>query len=450
MINASQSEISVISCLINYKETIGDVIERVLPADFQSEDLRIVYTTIINLAESGKPFDIISLAEKLGESEWLAKLGEIAKSYAHQSNISHYVDSVIDSRIKRQAAMIAGNAFQMSKKNKSGAEIVEYINNGMIEIESAVPTEDCLSLMSDDLDSFVDELEQELNNKSGIRGLPTGISDLDKFLKGLIPGGLYIIAGRPAMGKTVLAENIVTHNSLNGRKTLLFSLEMSKKELRRRTIANVANVPLDEIQSGRAMTNDNYALQIGNALGRLKKSTYGIDEKAGASIAYIRSKISLFKRKYGLDLVAIDYLQLVTSNKKDRFEEVSFISRELKKIAKDFNIPVVALSQLSRECEKRQNKRPVMSDLRESGQIEQDADAIFFVYRDEVYNEQSPAKGLMEILCGKSRHTECKDIVTVFKGECQKVTTADYSCYEAVARSKEFKQAKQSYKQGDF
>ena len=452
MIKLTPSEISVLNCLLTDSECIGDIIEAITVNDFSTEDGRKVYSNIVELAENGKPFDMMSLAEKMGETEWLAKLGEIAKAHAYTPNISHYIDAMIDARVKRQAGALAGNAFQMAKNSKTGAEIMEFLSNGILEIENNRPTEDCLTLMSDGLEDFVEELERELNNASGMRGLPTGIRDLDKFLKGLIDAGLYIIAGRPAMGKTVLAENIATYNAVNGKKVLFFSLEMSKKELRRRTVANLANVPLDEIQSGRAMQNDAHALSIGQALNALKNSVYGIDEKAGASMAYCRSKISMFKRKYGLDLIVIDYLQLLTTNKKDRFEEVSFISRELKKIAKDFNVPVVALSQLSRDCEKRQNKRPVMSDLRESGQIEQDADAIFFVYRDEVYHPASPAKGLMEILCGKSRHTECKDVVTVFKGEYQKVVPADLSCYELVNQSKETKtvNAKSAYKSGEF
>jgi replicative DNA helicase len=271
-------------------------------------------------------------------------------------------------------------------------------------------------------DVLADQLEvwQERHDRHArgetLIGLSTGLRDLDEKLGGLQPDHLYIVAGRPAMGKTTLAMGFVIEAAVHQSKSaLVISLEMNKGQLLDRAVASEGRIPLTLVKSGTACQT--HGTELSAAAGVLRRAPLYIADRAGSSIGRIRSLARRHKLRYGLDLLMIDYLQLLEGEGGNRTEEVSSISRGCKLLAKELGIPVVLLSQLSRKCEERPNKRPIPSDLRESGAIEQDADVILFVYRDEVYHENTEAKGIAEIIIGKGRDIEMGTVRTAFLGQ---------------------------------
>ncbi len=281
-------------------------------------------------------------------------------------------------------------------------------------------------MAEDMLDDYIEVLQARADRGEGIDGLSTGIPDLDALLQGLKPEQLIVIAGRPAMGKTALAMNITSHVAIRENKSVMvFSLEMNKTGLMDRLMASEGRIPLQLIKNGTAPQR--HGAELMAAAGKLKQSRLSISDRASMTINRIRSAARRHKRRHGLDLLMIDYLQLMESDSRtfNREQEISHMTRSAKLMARELGIPVILLSQLSRECEKRPNKRPMCSDLRESGAIEQDADIILFVYRDEVYHEHSDAKGIAEIIIGKGRDIETGTVRTAFLGQ--------YSRFEQLA-----------------
>ena len=281
-------------------------------------------------------------------------------------------------------------------------------------------------MAEDMLDDYIEVLQARADRGEGIDGLSTGIPDLDAKLQGLKSEQLIIIAGRPAMGKTTLAMNIASHVAIREAKSVMaFSLEMNSTGLLDRFMASEGRIPLQLIKNGTAPQT--HGAELMSAAGKLKHSKLSISDRASMTINRIRSAARRHKRRHGLDLIVIDYLQLMDADSRtfSREQEISYMTRSAKLMARELGIPVILLSQLSRECEKRPNKRPLCSDLRESGAIEQDADIILFVYRDEVYHEHSDAKGIAEIIIGKGRDIETGTVRTAFLGQ--------YSRFEQLA-----------------
>jgi replicative DNA helicase len=270
--------------------------------------------------------------------------------------------------------------------------------------------------MSVVLKESIEGIDRRFHSDTHISGLCSGFVDLDEMTSGMHPGDLIVIAGRPSMGKTSLAMNIAEHVAIKEEKTVaVFSLEMPKVQLSDRLLSSVGKIQFSKIRSGKLDDDEWNRLTV--ATGKLNTDRIVIDDTSSIGVMEMRISLRRIQRKHGLGLVLIDYIQLMNGDGENRTQQISHISRGLKAIAKDFNVPVIALSQLSREVEKRPNRRPVMSDLRDGGSIEQDADVIAFIYRDEVYNKDTQHKGVAEILVRKQRNGPTEDVRLSFLGE---------------------------------
>ena len=266
------------------------------------------------------------------------------------------------------------------------------------------------------LPGVVDDVQARFDRGGAITGLSTGFDDLDAKTCGLNPGDLVVVAGRPSMGKTAFALNVAEHVAVNeGKPALVFSMEMGKKQLSERSIASIGRVSMNALRSGR-MSDDEWS-RMSFAIGKLFKAPLLIDDAPALTVTQMRSRARRIAKKHGLSLVVVDYIQLATGEGQSREQEVSSISRGLKALAKEFNCPVIALSQLNRKVDERPNKRPLMSDLRDSGAIEQDADLILMMYRDEYYHPETTDKGIAEIIVAKQRMGETGIIPVLFRGE---------------------------------
>ena len=269
---------------------------------------------------------------------------------------------------------------------------------------------------SDILDTVMQRIDERQNNPMGIIGLPTGFTGLDNITHGLHPGHLIILAARPSMGKTLLAMNIAEHVAIHEKKPIvIFSLEMNKEELLERSLSSVGNVDQDSIKKGSLSASD--WEKISSLLPKYSNTKFFIEDYSGLRISDIRAKCRRIKREYGLSLVVVDYLTLVSGDGENETDRIGKISRAFKLLARDLNVPVLLISQLNRNLEARQDRRPTMADLRQSGSIEQDADLILFIYRDEVYNPASAHKGLAELNIAKNRHGVLGTIYLSFNGK---------------------------------
>jgi len=408
-------------------DRIGDVVGT---DDFYSDAHRIVYRHISQLIAEGKPADVVTVSEALASTQkldyvgGLAYLGALAQNVPTAANIRHYANIVRERSILRQLAAtateIAESAFNPMGRNAKMVldeaeakvlHIAEQGSRGAANFQS----------IGQVLPAVVERIETLYNrdDPSDVTGVPTGFADLDKMTSGFQPGDLVVVAGRPSMGKTALALNIGEYVALNtGMPVAVFSMEMGASQLAMRLIGSVGKLDQHKLRTGR-LQNDDWD-RLSNALGRLNEAPILIDETPALNAIEVRSRARRLMRQYGkLGLVIVDYLQLMqaTTQGENRATEISEISRSMKSLAKELSVPVVALSQLNRSLEQRPNKRPVMSDLRESGAIEQDADVIVFIYRDEVYNAESPDKGTAEIIIGKQRNGPIGTVRLTFLGE---------------------------------
>ena len=426
------SEKIVLGCLMVSNELIHDVMPLLTVECFQDKSNREVYRHIVHFEYEKKPFDMFSIADALGD-DYLPVCGELvsyAAQYGPVSGLQH-AKIVLEVHRKELLKQALTQAFMAMQNKQSSQDIINHLGEFMIGLESVEGSN--LRNIGDSMDLFVDTLEQRFLSKGDIIGLTTGLTDLDNSIQGMQDGNLIIIAGRPAMGKSVLAMNIASHNALLGKTSLFFTLEMTEEEVQQRLVASVGRVDYGSIQNAKCVDSNDDMPIICDAIKRIKKGKFIIDDSSSLSIYDMKSKAISYARKHdGVDLVVVDYLQLLTGKGENRTQVISLISRELKSLAKQLGCPVIALSQLNRGLENRSDKRPIMSDLRESGQIEQDADKIIFVYRDEIYNQTTPAKGLAELIMGKARNCPKKDTVCIFQGEHQIFKDAHHSAYDIV------------------
>ncbi len=407
------------------------VADRVVEEDFYRGDHRLIFRSIASLAEDNKPFDVITLSEWLESNNeienvgGLAYLGTLAKNTPTAANIAHYADIVRERSVLRSLISasnnIAGSAF-----NTEGRKVAEILDSAEQEIfkiaEQGSRNQKGFEDMKTLLARAVDKIDMLFNSEAGaVTGIATGFTEFDKITTGLQNSDLIIIAGRPAMGKTSFAMNIAEHAATKEKKSVaVFSMEMSGEQLATRLISSLGRINANKVRTGQLDDDDWQYLT--KAVSQLQESKIFIDDTGALTPTELRSRVRRIARaNSGLDLVVIDYLQLMTGSGKaaseNRATEISEISRSLKAMAKEMNIPVIALSQLNRSLESRPNKRPIMSDLRESGAIEQDADIIVFIYRDEIYNEESPDRGVAEIILGKQRHGSIGTVKIAFQGE---------------------------------
>jgi len=425
-----EAEQSVLGGLLLDNEAVDKVADVLADADFYSEAHRLIYAHILGLAAQAKPADVVTVSESLASVQkldyvgGLAYLGALVQNVPTAANIRHYAHIVRDRSILRQLAATAGDIADSAYNplGRSAKEVLDQAEAKVLHIaEQGERGTRQFEEIGKLLAGVVERIETLYNrdDPSDVTGVPTGFVDLDRMTSGLQPGDLVIIAGRPSMGKSALALNIGEHVALGAKMPVaVFSMEMGASQLALRMIGSVGRLDQHKLRTGRLAAEDWDRLSA--ALGRLSEAPIVIDETPALNAIEVRSRSRRLMRTYGkLGLVIVDYLQLMqaTTAGENRATEISEISRAMKSLAKELNVPVVALSQLNRSLEQRPNKRPVMSDLRESGAIEQDADVILFIYRDEVYNPDTQDKGVAEIIIGKQRNGPIGKVDLAFLGE---------------------------------
>ncbi|MCB1894750.1 MAG: replicative DNA helicase [Zoogloeaceae bacterium] len=425
-----ESEQSLLGGLLLDNAAWDRIADLVVEADFYRDDHRRIFKHVSRLIEQGKPADVVTVfaaLEKSGEADeagGLAYLGEMASNTPSAANIRRYAEIVRERAILRRLVTvgdeIAASALKPSGKDakmlldEAEARVFEIAEAGARNAGGFVPIQPLLGQVVDRIQELYDR-----DSPSDITGVPTGLIDLDAKTSGLHGTDMIVVAGRPGMGKTTLALNIAEHVAVEERLPVaIFSMEMPGTQLAMRFLASVGRLDQHRIRTGKL--NDDEWQRLTFALGKLHEAPIYIDETAGLNPIDLRARARRLYRQFGkLGLIVIDYLQLMTSLKDsdNRAAELSEISRSIKSLAKELNVPVMALSQLNRSLEQRPNKRPVMSDLRESGAIEQDADIIIFIYRDEIYNPDSPDKGSAELIIGKHRNGPTGTLRLTFLGE---------------------------------
>ena len=409
-------------------DKVGDMIAE---ADFYRDEHRRIFRHIARLIELGKPADVVTVFESLeknNESEsagGLAYLSEIANNTPSAANIKRYAEIVRERAVLRKLVTVGDeiSSSALNPKGRDAKELLDKAEASIFEIaEQGARQRTGFVSLQPLLGQVVDRIQElyDKDNHSDVTGVPTGFRDLDVKTSGLQPGDMIIVAGRPSMGKTAFALNIAEHVGVETRLPVaIFSLEMPGTQLAMRLLSSVGRLDQHRVRTGRL--NDDEWQKMTYSLGKLHDAPIHIDETGSINPIDLRSRARRLAREYGgkLGLIVIDYLQLmtVTSQGDNRAAEISEISRSIKSLAKELSVPIVALSQLNRSLEQRPNKRPVMSDLRESGAIEQDADVIIFLYRDEVYNPDSPDKGTAEIIIGKQRNGPIGTVRVTFLGQ---------------------------------
>lgn len=412
-----EAEQSVLGGLLLENHAWDKIADLMGQKDFYRHDHRLIYVTISKLIEQGKPADVITVSESLDTLGELVNIGGLAYLVAlvqntpSAANIRRYAEIVRERSILRKLVEIgtdiSDSAYQ--PEGKSATELLDQAEKKVFDIAEAGARGqrgfvDLKSLLGTVVER-IDELFSR-DNQSDVTGIPTGYTDLDQKTAGLQPGDLIIVAGRPSMGKTAFSINIGENVAINtGLPVAIFSMEMGGAQLVMRMLGSVGRLDQQRLRTGRLLDDDWPRLTY--ALGKLNEAPIFIDETPALNALELRARSRRLHRQCGkLGLIIIDYLQLMSSvtSGENRATEISEISRSLKALAKELQVPIIALSQLNRSLEQRPNKRPVMSDLRESGAIEQDADVILFIYRDEVYNADSQDKGSAEIIIGKQRN----------------------------------------------
>ncbi len=409
------AEQSVLGGLMIDNSTWDQVVELIAEGDFYRRDHRLIFQAIATLAEEDQPFDPITLKEwlaghgRLDEVGGLAYLGTLSNYTPTAANIAAYAKIVREKAVLRNLIRvttdIANTAYHPEGLNSD--EILDIAEKQVFDIaESGARARSNYTGIKTLLTKAVDRIDKLYQNPSAYTGIPTGFTDFDDKTSGLQNSDLIIIAGRPSMGKTTFAMNIVENAAIKSDSAVaVFSMEMPGESLVMRMLSSLGRIDQHKIRTGQL--DDADWPRLTSAMGLLSDTNIFIDDTPGLNPMEIRARARRIKRDHGsLGLIVIDYLQLMQTHgsKENRATEISEISRGLKALAKELNVPVIALSQLNRGLEQRPNKRPIMSDLRESGAIEQDADLIVFIYRDEVYNEESPDKGTAEIIIGKQRN----------------------------------------------
>ena len=430
--NSVEAEQSVLGGLLLENEALDKIADVLSEVDFYRHDHRLIYHHICKLIEQSRPADIVTVAESLENSAELssvggiAYLGALAQNTPTAANIRRYAEIVRERSVMRKLVEV-GSGIAESAYNPQGrdaqqlldeaeAKIFKIAESGNRSSQGFVDMKSLLPAVADRIDYLY-----QRENQGAVTGVPTGFDDLDERTSGFQPGDLIIVAGRPSMGKTAFSLNIAENVALDTELPVaVFSMEMGATQLATRMIGSVGRLDQHRMRNGNLEDDD--WVRLTTALGKLNDAPIYIDEGAGLSSFDVRARARRLHRQCGkLGLIVVDYLQLMagTSGRasENRATEISEISRSLKSLAKELDVPVVALSQLNRSVEQRPDKRPVMSDLRESGAIEQDADLILFIYRDEVYNPDSEDKGTAEIIIAKQRNGPIGRVRLTFLGQ---------------------------------
>jgi len=428
-----EAEQAVLGSILLEADALVTAMERLRPEDFYQPVHRMIYETMIELGEEGKPIDLVTLTaalqdkqrlEEAGGVDYLSKLLSVVPTAA---NVDYYARIVEEKSILRR---LIRTATEIVQEGYAGAEDVGHLLNDaeqrILEISNRRTDSGFVSIRDVLMDVF-ERIEYLYHHKGGVTGIPSGFPDLDRMTSGFQRSDLIIVAARPSVGKTAFALNIAQNVGVRARETVaIFSLEMSASQLVQRMICAESNVDAGRLRTGRLEGDDWEKLTM--AIGALSEADIYIDDTPGITVMDIRAKLRRLKKERGLGLVVIDYLQLIQGRGRpgeNRQQEVSEISRTLKQIARELEVPVIALSQLSRGVEQRQDKRPMLSDLRESGSIEQDADIVAFLYRDDYYDRDSEKKNIIEIIIAKQRNGPVGTVELVFLKNFNKFVSLD-------------------------
>jgi replicative DNA helicase len=417
------AEISVLGSMLLSSDAIAEVSELVKPEDFYRGAHRTMFEAMRDLYDRGEPVDSVTLADELQHRGKLEDVGgplaitDISAQVPTPANAVYYARIVNDRALKRRLIQAGSSLTKLGFDDEtSGADAVDTAEAVVFELANNQRGGDFVPMRDLLLEAF-DLIEKLHDSDSTITGLETGFTDFDELTSGLQPGQLIILAARPAMGKSTLVTNMISHVTASQRKpAIIFSLEMSQMEIINRMLSAEARIDSDRMRTGQLKADD--WPKLSKAMGKLAEAPLFIDDTPGITMMEIRSKCRRLHQRHGLSLVVVDYLQLMESHTRSdgRVQEVAEFSRGMKVLAKELGCPVVALSQLSRKPEERTDRRPLLSDLRESGAIEQDADIVAFIYRDEVYNPDTEAKGEAELIVSKHRSGRLATIRLSFLG----------------------------------
>ena len=423
-IEAEQSVLGGLMLDNNAWDRVADTLNE---ADFYRRDHRMIFAAVHALADSSQPFDVVTVSEyltsraELEEAGGLGYLGDLAHNTPSAANILAYASIVRERSVVRQL-IAAGTEIADSGFNTEGrgvAELVDEAERRVFEIsDRGARRAGGFAAVRDVLVNVMERITLLYESSNPITGVPTGFTDLDEKLSGLQNSDLVIVAGRPSMGKTAFAMNLCENAAIKSRLPVaVFSMEMPAEQLTMRMLSSLGRIDQQKVRSGKLSDED--WPRLTSTMSILNEAEIYIDDTPALTPTELRARCRRLKREKNLGMVLIDYLQLmqVPGTKENRATEISEISRGLKALAKELNVPVIALSQLNRSLEQRTDKRPVMSDLRESGAIEQDADVILFIYRDEVYNEDSKDRGKAEIIIGKQRNGPIGRVMLTFRNQ---------------------------------
>jgi replicative DNA helicase len=417
------AEQSVLGAMLISKDAIADVSEAVRGVDFYRPIHETIHETIIDLYGRGEPVDMITVASELQRRGELVRIGGAPYLHTLSANVPIAANAAYYAEIVREKAILrrlveAGTRIVQTGYAGEG-KVDDIVDNAQAEIYKVTDrrTKEDYAPLSDIMDGVLDEIEAIGNREAGLYGVPTGFADLDDLTNGLHAGQMIIVAARPAMGKSTLALDLCRAASIhNNLASVFFSLEMTKSEITMRLLSAEARVPLNHIRNGQ-MSDDDWHL-LARKMGEISGAPMFIDDSPNMTMMEIRAKARRLKQRHDLRLIVIDYMQLMSSGKKveSRQLEVSEFSRQIKLLAKELELPIIALSQLNRGPEQRSDKKPMMSDLRESGSLEQDADMVILLHREDVYEKESTRPGEADLIVAKHRNGPTRDITVAFQG----------------------------------
>ncbi|WP_246042189.1 replicative DNA helicase [Cohnella pontilimi] len=428
-----EAEQAVLGAILLETEALITAMERIRAEDFYSVAHQRIYEAIVSLNEDSEPIDLITLTARLRDQGQLEEVGgvsymaKLAAAVPTAANVEYYAQIVEEKSMLRRLIRTATNI--VSSGYAEGDDVGALLSDAeqrILALSNQRASTGFISIRDVLMDVF-ERVEFLFNHKGGVTGIPSGFPDLDKMTSGFQRSDLIIVAARPSVGKTAFALNIAQNVAVRANETVaIFSLEMSASQLVQRMICAEANVDAGRMRTGFLEGDDWEKLSM--AIGSLSEAQVYIDDTPGITVADIRAKCRRLKKEKGLGMILIDYLQLISGRGKageNRQQEVSEISRTLKQIARELEVPVIALSQLSRGVEQRQDKRPMMSDLRESGSIEQDADIVAFLYRDDYYDKETEKKNIIEIIIAKQRNGPVGTVELVFLKNFNKFVSLD-------------------------
>lgn len=407
--HSADAEISVLGAVLLSSDAANIALEKLHAEDFYKPAHQQVFEVVQGLFDANEPIDAVTVSEGLRRDGTLDRIGgiefltDLIDAVPATSNIEYYAAIVEEHALRRRLMRVGGDIGLLATKM---AEPIEEVIDQAEQAVFAVAERrvgDGLQPIDDLLGPAIEKAEELQRSGSEVTGTSTGFRDLDRKLAGLHPTNLVIVAARPGMGKTSLAFNIAQNVALGGKTVAIFSLEMSREEVVTRMLCSKGRIDSQRLRTGKLTEGD--FTKLSNAAGALYKQNIFVDDSAGLTVTEIRAKCRRLRRKPGLDLVVVDYLQLMNgSGQENRQQEIAMISRSLKNLARELQIPIIALSQLNRGVESREDKRPRLGDLRESGAVEQDADVVMFIYRDEYYHpDKVESKGVAEVVIAKHR-----------------------------------------------